>query len=139
VVGPRGTPWLGYIEEQGVPSWARITMPGRFGTALPPAALEWWIELMSKTPLTTLQGYLRWVPGVDITQDVKSIRCPTLVITGSDGPLHKVEETASWQRTIADSELKVVPADCWHAGGAFPDVCAPATAEFFRRERLSGK
>jgi len=134
IVGPRGKSWLGHIEEHGVPSWARVTMPGRFGTALGPQALEWWIEMMSRTPITTLQGYLRWVPGVDITAEVPKIRCPTLVITSRDGPLHDVSEVAGWQRTIPRSELMVVAGDCWHAGGAFPDVCAPATAEFFLRK-----
>ena len=133
VVGPYTKDWLEAIENRGVPAWAMETMPGRFGTALPPEAIAWWAELMGRTPKTTLQGYLRWVPAVDVRGDIKNIRCPTLVIAGDAGPLHKVEETAAWQRTIKNSELQVIKGDGWHAGGARPDICAPMTAEFFRR------
>ena len=133
VIGPKTEAWLEIIENRGVQAWARETMPGRFGTALPPEAIEWWIDLMAKTPKTTLQSYLRWVPAVDITGDVKRIACPTLVVTGDKGPLHKVDETEGWQRTIKNSELRVIKGDGWHAGGARPDECAAMTLEFFQR------
>lgn len=133
VIGPRGKSWLAEIEGHGVPHWARVTMPGRFGTALPPAALEWWIKLMAKTPKTTLQSYLRWVPSVDIREDIRSIRAPALVITTRGGPLHDVAEVQGWQTTIPGSELHVIEGDCWHGGGAYPDACAQATAEFIGR------
>ena len=133
VKGPDSKPWLEIIESRGVQAWASETMPGRFGTALPLDAISWWTELMARTPKTTLQSYLRWVPGVDITADVKRIQCPTLVVTGDNGPLHKVDETAGWQKTIKRSELRVIKGDGWHAGGAKPDECAAMTVEFFRR------
>jgi pimeloyl-ACP methyl ester carboxylesterase len=133
VKGPNSKPWLDIIESRGVQAWASETMPGRFGTMLAPEAIQWWTGLMAKTPKTTLQGYLRWVPGVDIEPEVKNIRCPTLVIAADGGPLHKVEETAGWQRTIPDSELRAVSGDGWHACGAKPDECAAMALEFFRR------
>jgi hypothetical protein len=55
------------------------------------------------------------------------------VITGDNGPLHKVDETAGWQKTIKQSELRVIKGDGWHAGGARPDECAAMALEFFRR------
>lgn len=133
VKGPHTKPWLEIIESRGVQAWASETMPGRFGTMLAPDAIAWWTELMARTPKTTLQSYLRWVPGVDITEDVKRIACPTLLIVGNAGPLHKVEEIESWQRTIKNSELRVIDGDGWHAGGARPDECAGMVAEFLRR------
>ena len=68
--------FLKTIESAGVMAWTRETMPGRFGSSLPPAAIEWWTELMGATPKSTLQSYLRWVPGIDLTEDVKTIGCP---------------------------------------------------------------
>jgi 3-oxoadipate enol-lactonase len=133
VTGPRDAPWLSHIETHGVPSWARETMPGRFGTALPPKAIEWWIDLMAKTPKTTLQGYLRWVPQVDITEDVKKIACPVFIIAPDANARRKVEVTQAWVKTIKQAELKVMKLDGWHIGGAYPDICAPAIAEFFGR------
>lgn len=135
VVGPNevARAFLEAIENRGVEAWARETMPGRFRTTIPPEAIEWWVALMGKTPKTTLQGYLRWVPGLNITEDVKSLLCPTLVITADAGPLHDLDEVTAWQRTIRNSELKVVKCEGWHAGAALPDVCAPMAAEFLRR------
>ena len=134
VTGPRDAPWLGHIETHGVPSWARQTMPGRFGSALSPEAIEWWIDLMAKTPKTTLQGYLRWVPQVDITEDVKKIQCPVLIIAPDNNARRKIDVTQAWQKTIRNSELMVMPLDGWHIGGAYPDICAPAIAAFFQRD-----
>lgn len=133
IKGPYTAGWLEIIETRGVQAWASETMPGRFGTALPPEAIAWWTELMAKTPKSTLQSYLRWVPAVDITADLPRIECPALVMIGDNGPLHQVEEIAAWQKTIRHSELEVIPGDGWHAGGARPDLCAPMTAAFFRR------
>lgn len=133
VIGPRGKSWLSEIEDRGVPHWARVTMPGRFGTTLSPEALEWWIALMAKTPKSTLQSYLRWVPSVDIRTDVRAIRCPAFIITTRGGPLHDVAEVRGWQETIPGSELHVIEGDCWHGGGAYPDACARATAAFIGR------
>lgn len=137
VKGGQTAAWLADIEAHGVRQWAEASMPGRFGTMLSPAALRWWVDLTARTPLGTMQSYLRWVPGVDITDDVKNIRCPTLVIAADTGKLRPVEETASWQRTIPDAEFAVLPCDGWHVGGARPVECANLARDFIARRGLS--
>jgi pimeloyl-ACP methyl ester carboxylesterase len=80
-----------------------------------------------------MQSYLRWVPTVDITEDVRRIQCPTLVIAADAGKLRPISETTSWQRTISDSELVTLPCDGWHIGGAKPRECARLTHDFLMR------
>lgn len=132
--GPRET-WLDHIESHGVESWLRQTMPKRLAS-LSPEAWEWWIDLMGKTPLSTLQGYLRWIPTVNWTDQIASIHSPTLVVVAKNNPAHKVDEIEAWQKFIPNSELKVLPVDCSHVGGAYPDQCAGMVVEFLKSTKL---
>lgn len=125
--------WVADLERIGVAQWARGSMKGRFGSMLSESAIEWWIDLTSRTPLSTMQSYLRWVPTVDITEDVKRIRCPTLCIAAADGKLRPIAETKSWQQTIPDSDLATLPCDGWHVGGARPRDCAMLARDFALR------
>ncbi|RPI45829.1 MAG: alpha/beta hydrolase, partial [Betaproteobacteria bacterium] len=103
VKGGATAQWLADNEATGVAAWAAASMKGRFGTMLSAEAIRWWIELTAQTPLSTMQSYLRWVPTVDIAEDVARIRCPTLVIAADAGKLRPLSETTSWQRTIVGS------------------------------------
>jgi pimeloyl-ACP methyl ester carboxylesterase len=125
--------WLADMEANGVERWAAASMQGRFGTMLSPEALRWWIELTARTPLSTMQSYLRWVPSVDIAAAVRRIRCPTLVIAADAGKLRPLSETTAWQSTIPGSELVALPCDGWHIGGAKPRECARLSREFVMR------
>lgn len=127
--------WLERVERHGVRQWAEESMAGRFGTMLSDEAIRWWIDLTARTPLTTMQSYLRWVPSVDISKDVARIRCPTLVIAADDGKLRPLSETTQWQERIPDSELAVLPCDGWHVAGAKPRECAQLALEFVTRRR----
>ena len=125
--------WRADLERLGVAAWAEASMPARFGTMLSPAEIRWWIELTARTPLSTMQSYLRWVPTVDIENDVQRIGCPTLVIAAAAGKLRPIAETKSWQQTIPDSDLATLPCDGWHVGGARPRDCAHLTRDFVLR------
>jgi hypothetical protein len=39
----------------------------------------------------------------------------------------------SWQKTIPDSELVIIPIDGYHAAGTAPDRTAEITLDFIRR------
>lgn len=133
VKGGDTTQWRADIEARGVAAWAAASMTGRFGTMLSPEAIRWWVDLTARTPLSTMQSYLRWVPTVDIAADVGRIRCPTLVIAADAGKLRPLSETTSWHEKIADSELVTLPCDGWHIGGAKPRECARLTHAFVMR------
>lgn len=128
--------WLEHIESRGVLDWAHHTMQGRLGTAVSKEEVEWWVaNLQGKTPLTTLQGYLRWVPGLDMCADVERIACPTLVITTTGSGLRSVDGVKAWVARMQRARLLVLEGDAWHAAGAYPDRCAQATMEFLAENR----
>jgi len=123
--------WLNQIKRDGVAAFARSTMAGRLGTTALPEEVEWWVEnIQGRSPRSTLISYMGWVHGLDLREEVKKVRCPTLIITTTGSGLRTVEGVKEWQSKIRGSQLLVLESDAWHAAGALPDVCAQAAADF---------
>ncbi|VCU71443.1 3-oxoadipate enol-lactonase 2 [Pigmentiphaga humi] len=127
----RAPTWRSQIRERGVEWWVRDTTAGRLGSSLPPAAIDWWVELMSRTPASTLEAFLQMVPTVDATADVPRIACPTVVITTTGSGLGSVDTVRAWQETIPGSVLEVLPGDSYHVAATHPDECAGIVRRFF--------
>lgn len=134
VTAPKAEGWIEEMERDGVRSWARRTQRERMGSRMPEAGIEWWSDMMGRTALSTVHAYLRWVGAIDIREDIKRIRCPTLVI-GTDTARRGRSVFESWQRTIPDSELVILPIDGYHAAGTDPDAAAGITRDFLARHR----
>lgn len=134
VTAPKAEGWIEEMERDGVRSWARRTQRERMGSRMPEAGIEWWSDMMGRTALSTVHAYLRWVGAIDIREDIKRIRCPTLVI-GTDTARRGRAVFESWQRTIPDSELVILPIDGYHAAGTDPDATAGITRDFLARHR----
>ena len=132
VVPPRAAGWIEHMESHGMKSWARKTMRDRMGSRMPEAGIDWWVDMMGATAVSTAHAYLRWVGAIDIREDVKRIKCPTLVI-GTDTPRRGKAEFEAWQKTIPSSELAILPIDGYHAAGTDPDGTARVTLDFIGR------
>jgi pimeloyl-ACP methyl ester carboxylesterase len=132
VTPPKADGWIEEMERDGVRSWARRTQRERMGTRMPEAAIDWWSDMMGRTALSTVHAYLRWVGAIDIREDIKRIRCPTLVI-GTDTARRGRSVFEGWQKTIPDSELVILPVDGYHAAGTDPDRTAAVTLDFIAR------
>ncbi|MBI3042368.1 MAG: alpha/beta hydrolase [Betaproteobacteria bacterium] len=135
-VGPRPE-LIAEFENKGVEHWARRTMAGRLGSRFPPEGVEWWIRLMGRTAVSTQVGFISTIADSDITDSLRRIRCPTLVITTEKSGLGPVEETRAWQRIIPRSRLLVVPGDSYHVAASDADRCAEETRAFIARVSLS--
>jgi 3-oxoadipate enol-lactonase len=129
---------LAELEAHGVGHWARRTMDGRLGSSFPAAGVEWWIQFMGRTALSTQLGFVPFIAKADIREDVPKIQCPTLVITTEGSGLASVEETRGWQETIPGSELLVLPGDSYHVAASDAARCAEATLEFIQRRGGEG-
>ena len=127
--------WVEHMNTKGVVDWAAHTMQGRLGTKASKAEVDWWIHhLQGKTALSTLQSYLRWVPKLDIREDVKRITCPTLIITTTGSGLRSVDGVKAWVSGVKSAQLIVMEGDAWHAAGAYPDRCAEASLKFLAEQ-----
>jgi pimeloyl-ACP methyl ester carboxylesterase len=121
------------FETQGVEHWARRTMAGRLGDRFPREGVEWWIQLMARTAVSTIVGFNAAINYSDIRADLPKIACPTLVITTDGSGLASVEETRAWQQTIKGSELLVIPGNSFHVAASDAERCADAVLDFIAR------
>lgn len=137
VTPPKADWWLEYMEQHGMRSWARKTMRERLGSKIPERGIDWWVDMMGATAISIAHAYLRWVGAIDIREDIKRIKCPTLVI-GTDTPRRGKAEFEAWQATIPKSELAIIPVDGYHAAGTDPDATAKVTLDFIARHSLRG-
>lgn len=122
--------WIEQIKSDGVLNWVAATQEGRMGTAMPPEGIEWWNHEMAKTEASTLLGFLRMVPTVDVRPCLPDINVPAIVITPSGSGLGSADEMRAWQETIPNSSLMVIDSDSYHAAAADPDLCAEAVRDF---------
>jgi pimeloyl-ACP methyl ester carboxylesterase len=132
VTPPKAAGWIEEMETKGMRAWAYRTQRDRFGSQFPEAGIDWWSDLMGGTAVSTAHAYLRWVGAIDIREDIKRIRCPTLVI-GTDTPHRGKGVFEGWQKTIPGSELALIPVDGYHAAGTAPDETARVTLDFIAR------
>lgn len=121
------------VEELGIEHWARRSMGGRLGRSFPREGVEWWINYMARTAVSSEAGFAETINFSDITADVARIKCPMLVITTADSGLASVDETRAWQQQVPQSELVVLPGDSFHVAATDPDRCAAALLEFLGR------
>jgi 3-oxoadipate enol-lactonase len=129
---PKAAGWIEHMEQHGMKSWAKKTMRERLGSKIPERGIDWWVDMMGATAISTAHAYLRWVGAINIREDIKRIKCPTLVI-GTDTPRRGKAEFEAWQKTIPNSELAILPIDGYHAAGTDPDGCARVVLEFIGR------
>jgi pimeloyl-ACP methyl ester carboxylesterase len=137
VTPPDAAGWIDEIERTSVRSWAKRTQRARMGSKMPEAGIDWWSDMMGATAVSTFHAYMRWVGAIDIREDVKRIRCPTLVI-GTDTARRGRSEFEGWQKTIPNSELVILPMDGYHAAGTDPDGTARVTLDFIARHSPKG-
>jgi pimeloyl-ACP methyl ester carboxylesterase len=122
--------WREQIAREGVQAWVRASNAGRMGSRMTPAQLEWWAGLMGRTAASTLDGFLRMVPTVDVTAEVERIMAPTLVVTTTGSGLNSVEQVRAWQERIARSRLVVLDNDSYHVAASDPDETAALVRDF---------
>ena len=121
------------FERDGVEPWARQTMGGRLGSDFPPEGVEWWIQFMGRTAVSTQSGFMKTIACADIRADLPKIACPTLVVTTDGSGLASIDDTRAWQQQIPNSTLVVLPGNSYHVAATHAERCAEATLDFVSR------
>ena len=129
---PQSQGWIEHMEQHGMRSWARSTMPARLGSKMPPRGTDWWVDMMGSTALSTAKAYLGWASKIDGKADLEHIACPTLVLT-TQSPRRTQAEREAYRTLLKNAEIVEIAVDAMYAGGADPDSCARATLEFLNR------
>ena len=119
------------FEQRGLKDWLQRTMGQRLGSSFPPEAVDYWLDFMSRAPVSTLIGF-QTINYADISTFIPEIKCPTLVITTEGSGLASIEENRAWQEQIPNSRLLVLPGESYHVALTDPDACVKATLDFMR-------
>ncbi len=128
------TPLLDEFEKFGVEHWARRTMAARLGGRFPAEGVEWWIQFMGRTAVSSQIGFMPAIAWADIRADLLKIQCPALVITTEENGHTSTDATRAWQQTIPHSELRVLPGNSYHVAASDPEACARETLAFISRQ-----
>ena len=112
-------------------SWARATMAPRLGNRMPPQGIDWWVDMMGATALSTAHVYLRWVSKIDVAQDLHKVRCPALVLTTTT-PRRAYSQTdiEIYRERLPQARVSALAVDGYHVSGTAPDECARITLAF---------
>lgn len=130
--------WIRLVEDGGVETWARATMPGRMGDTLSPAAMAWWTKIMGAAPAATVVHCFRLLPGIPEPPNPEGVRCPTLFlaaggqafVSGSFDQRPDLSAIESLRARVGDARLECVTADSYHIAATHPDACALRTRAF---------
>ncbi|ATE64180.1 alpha/beta fold hydrolase [Rhizorhabdus dicambivorans] len=118
------------IGSDGVESWVRETTAGRMGASMGEIEVQWWIDLMSRTPANTLLGFMPMVATIDVRPLLDQISIPTLLLTSSHG-LFSPDELIGWQRAVPDKrKICVIDTDSYHLAASHPDSCTEIVVRF---------
>ncbi|RPI41194.1 MAG: alpha/beta hydrolase [Betaproteobacteria bacterium] len=129
---PQADGWLEHMDSRGMRSWARSTMAARLGSRMPPRGIDWWVDMMGATAVSTAHAYLRWVVTIDVRPDLPKIACPTLVLT-TESTRRSEAELNAYREGLRRGELVKVPIDGYHAAGSAPDESARIALDFIDR------
>lgn len=130
---PQPSNWLAHMEQHGVKSWARDTMPPRLGASVSPAAFEWWVNLMGATRIETARAYMRWVSNIDVGATLDQVKCPALVLkTESPQRAYSRSDTDVYREKLPQAKVVALPVDGYHVGATHPDECARITRGFLK-------
>jgi 3-oxoadipate enol-lactonase len=130
---------LARIQHHGVENWARTTMRGRMGSALPDEAMAWWTALMGEAPLASVLTCMRMLSDLHGPRFPERVACPTLFIMAGQ---KSAADSYNQQPDQADMEKLIarvpgagshsIEADSFHIAATHPDACAVVTADFIK-------
>jgi 3-oxoadipate enol-lactonase len=137
-IGPWVPDWLKHIDEKGMESWARLTMPGRMGDAIGAEATEWWVREMAEAPPESVKACLTMVKELGEAEGLEQFQVPTLVLVSSGkksegGDFEQrqsVDAVDRFRSRIPDSELATIEATSYHVAATHPDACAERVLQF---------
>jgi len=131
---PQPQNWLPHMEKHGMRSWARMTMPPRLGSKMPPRGTDWWVDMMGSTSIETAHAYLRWVSTINVGPDLSRVNCPALVLTTTTPRrAYSRSDLEVYREQLPQAEIAALTVDGYHVAASAPDESARITLDFLRR------
>lgn len=122
------------IERDGMMSFARQGMARRLDLSqVDLAFVEWYANEMGKTSAQVGAGVLRAVAGNDLSNTLKHIKAPILILSAEHFFLYSQEDVREMQRLIPRAKLMLFPGVSGFVHYAQPEKCAEALVAFLRK------
>ena len=107
---PRVGDWKEQLHREGVAAWSAKMMEQRFyPNALADAQYRWFAEEQGKSDADTLLGLGNCLLETDLTEALKRIQIPALILAADASPYVTPEIAAAMHRLIPHSNLQVIP------------------------------
>ncbi len=132
---PRVSDWQERLNQNGVAAWSKTMMEQRFyDDALGDAEYAWFAQEQGKSDEAALLGWGKCLLQVELTETLKKIGVPTLLLAPDNSPYVSVETASAMRKLIPNAELMVFP-DARH-GLPFShgEQCAVALLDFLDRK-----
>ena len=127
--------WKESLQQNGIAAWSKTMMEQRFYSGAIGDAESAWFEAEQRTSdADTLLGWGGCLLNIDLTETLKKIGVPTLLLAPDNSPYVTVDIANAMRKLIPGAELMIVP-DARH-GLPFShgEQCAMALLDFLDRK-----
>lgn len=132
-VTPLAWAWAELAEAQGSEAWARATNHLRLAADADPLLREWYITQQAQVPGWLLAKVFRYVPTVDLTEQLPHIQTPTLIIAGGASAQEPIDSVKRGAQLIPNCELVILPGAPFNVMSSRPEESVAATLAFLER------
>ncbi|MFH1485837.1 MAG: alpha/beta hydrolase [Chloroflexota bacterium] len=121
-------------EKDGVLAFARESIGRRLDPSeTDPAFVEWYANEMGKTARHVGVETLRALAGNDLSDTLRQIRVPTLILSAENRPHYSPQELQEMQSLIPGSKLVVFQGTSGFVQHSAPEMCVEALLAFLRQ------
>ena len=132
---PRVGDWKERLQREGIGAWSAKMMEQRFyPSAIPDAQYRWFAEEQNKSDADTLLGLGKCLLETDLTEVLKRIDIPVLILAADASPYVTPEIATAMHRLIANSDLKIIPNSRHGLPFSHSKECAEALLAFLHRK-----
>ena len=126
--------WRTFVGTQGMGAWSKQMMTHRFHEgALSQAQWDWFDAVQSQTGADPTLDAGDLLVNTDLSDEIASIRIPTLLLTPDASPFVTVEISTEVLRLIPNAEMAVIPNSRHGLPFSHARECAGTVLSFLRR------
>jgi len=130
--------WGSLLDEKGVKGWLLSDAETRFASETPPELREWFAQEGARTPLHVAKEFTAYMATVDLTDLLRKIKVPTLILAARNDPITPMEVQEMMLDRIPQADLKVFDGVGHNMKVEIPDSLATAVLAFVRRVDSAG-
>lgn len=121
------------IEKLGLREWLKRSYSNRMDLSkADPKMLEWHLNEHSKTPTHVAISLMRFVQVADISERLKEIKVPTLLLVGERSPICPLEQQRFMQQQIPNAKLVVFEGYGQGIHMLIPERCTDEVLKFLQ-------